>query len=362
MPGKTNSRAAGARRWAWLGLGVVISVVFLWLGFGELRLDEVWQELQRAEYIWLVPAVAVYFVAVWVRTWRWHYQLRLIKAVPTGRLFPTVTIGYMGNNVYPFRAGEVIRAYVLWRDEGISIAASLATVVVERIFDGLTMLIFVFVALPFALTEIADQEQSAGLLQLAAVGTVVFFGALIVFLYLAIRPQLAEGVYGWLIDRFLPERMHTQARQIADRFMEGLIALRSPRDMLMILFTSVLIWLTETLKYWFVMHAFPFETSFFVLMLMTAVVNLATTIPSAPGYIGTFDGPGIATLVGFGVAGGVAAGYTLVLHAALWLPITALGAWYFARKGLKWRDFSRAREAAAQMASDAPPAGKVSGR
>src|SRR5690606_32395355 len=120
--------------------------------------------------------------------------------------------------------------------------------------------------------------------------------------------------------------------------------------------TSVLVWLTETLKYWFVMHAFPFEVSFFVLMLMTAVVNLATTIPSAPGYIGTFDGPGIATLAAFGVDPNIAASYTLVLHAALWLPITALGAYYFVRKGLKWRDFSRAQAVAAQMEDGAPPA------
>jgi uncharacterized protein (TIRG00374 family) len=65
------------------------------------------------------------------------------------RLFPVVVIGYMGNNVYPARAGEVIRAYVLRRREGVSISASLATIIVERVFDGLVMLIFVFVGLPF---------------------------------------------------------------------------------------------------------------------------------------------------------------------------------------------------------------------
>ncbi|NIV35588.1 MAG: UPF0104 family protein, partial [Anaerolineae bacterium] len=90
-------------------------------------------------------------------------------------------------------------------------------------------------------------------------------------------------------------------------------------------------------KYWFVMHAFPFEVSFFALMLMNGIVNLATTIPSAPGYVGTFDAPGIAVLEAYGVPGGLAAGYTLVLHAALWLPITALGAYYMARESLSWQ-------------------------
>src|SRR5262249_48305104 len=121
-----------------------------------------------------------------------------------------------------------------------------------------------------------------------------------------------------------------------------LASLRSPADLSMTLVTSVLIWLTETTKYWFVMHAFHFEVSFFVLMLMTAVVNLATTLPSSPGYVGTFDTPGIAVLQTFGVNPDVAAAYTLVLHAALWLPITLLGFFYMARQGVRWGDFARA--------------------
>jgi len=85
-----------------------------------------------------------------------------------------------------------------------------------------------------------------------------------------------------------------------------------------------------------VMHAFPFEVSFFALMLMNGIVNLSTTLPSAPGYIGTFDAPGIAVLTAYHVAPEVAAGYTLVLHGALWFPITLLGAYYYLRQPLRW--------------------------
>jgi uncharacterized membrane protein YbhN (UPF0104 family) len=84
------------------------------------------------------------------------------------------------------------------------------------------------------------------------------------------------------------------------------------------------------------MHAFDFTVSFFALMLMNGIVNLATTLPSAPGYIGTFDAPGIAVLQAYGVPGAVAAGYTLVLHAALWFPITVLGAYFMFRGQLRW--------------------------
>ena len=92
------------------------------------------------------------------------------------------------------------------------------------------------------------------------------------------------------------------------------------------------------------MNAFDFEVSFFALMLMNGVVNLATTLPSAPGYVGTFDAPGIAVLTLYGVEPSSAIAYTFVLHAALWLPITLLGIYYMIREGIGWSDFGRASQ------------------
>lgn len=91
-------------------------------------------------------------------------------------------------------------------------------------------------------------------------------------------------------------RIREKTRGIAIKFLAGLESLRSPKDALMVLVTTVIIWLLETGKYWFVMQGFDFQVSFFALMLMNGIVNIATTLPSAPGYIGTFDGPGIAVL------------------------------------------------------------------
>ncbi len=342
------------RRWFVLIIGILVSIVFLAIGFRDADLAHVWETIQQAQVIWLVPGVAIYFLAVWGRTWRWHYLLRQIKPITLRTLFPIVVIGYMGNNVYPFRAGEVIRAYVLKRNENVKVSASLATIIVERIFDGLVMLMFVFVALPFAHIE-QDWLRTVIIL-----GTLVFFGALVVFFVLATQPARARRLLKAFLDRFMIERLREPIYHMADHFLYGLESLRSPRDLLMTLISSAFIWLTETTKYWFVMHAFNFQVSFFVLMLMTAVVNLATTLPGAPGYVGTFDGPGIKILEAFGVSTAMAAGYTLVLHAALWLPITLLGFFYLAREGLSWRSFAEATEVVEHdEAQEAPPGGSA---
>jgi uncharacterized protein (TIRG00374 family) len=329
------------KRWQ-LGLGIAISVAFLWLALRGLRLETVWTALQQGNYLWLIPSVAVYFLAVWARTWRWHYMLRPLKDISLRRLFPVVVIGYMGNNVYPFRAGEVLRSYVLRRREDVTMSASLATVVVERVFDGLVMLIFVFAALPLA------PLASNTIRTVVIIASISFFGALLFFFALAAMPERANRFAEIVVNAFLPVRVRKPVLDMTAQFLEGLESLRSFRSVMMIFFTSLVIWLLETVKYWFIMQAFPFEVTFFALMLMNGVVNLATTIPSAPGYIGTFDAPGIAVLNLYGVELALATAYTLVLHAALWLPITLLGAYYMIKEGLGWSDFDRATKQVSQ--------------
>ncbi len=323
------------KRWQFW-IGVIVSIVFMYLALRGLSLASVLAVVPGIKYWWLLLGVAVYFLAVWARAWRWRYLLRPINELSTRALFPVVAIGYAGNNIFPARAGEVLRAVVLKRREAVPISASLATIIVERVFDGVVMLAFIFVNLS-ELATLTGGSGFVGSIQTVALwGTLAFLGALVLFLLAAMFPKYAEKTAVQIINRLVPTNYRGKLFGLVEQFLSGLAALRSPRDVLMVFGTSVVIWLLETIKYWLVMHAFPFEVSFFALMLMNGIVNLATTIPSAPGYIGTFDAPGIALLTAYGVDRPVAAAYTLVLHAALWFPITALGLYYLAREGISW--------------------------
>jgi uncharacterized protein (TIRG00374 family) len=334
------------KRYAQLLIGLAISAFFIYLVLPGLHLPDVMEALRTANYWWLIPGILVYLVGLWFRTWRWQYTLRPLKLVPLVRLFPMVCIGYFGNNVFPFRAGEILRSYVLKREEHIDMSSSLATVIIERIMDGLVMLLFVFIALPFA--PLPEVYRNA-----VIVMTGVFLAALLIFIWMASRPQRVALFYDIVAGAILPRRIRTRTDSLYAKFMLGLKSLSNPSDVVMIFLISVLIWLTETVKYWFVMHAFNFSVSFLVLMLMNGLVNLATTLPAAPGYIGTFDTPGIKTLITFGVNPSVAASYTFTLHAALWIPVTLLGAFYFWRGHFHMSDIAAARQEAEQ--SPEPP-------
>jgi uncharacterized protein (TIRG00374 family) len=337
-------------------LGLAVSAFFIYLALPGLHLPDVVEALQTANYWWLLPGILVYFVGLWVRTWRWQYTLRPLAHVPLKTLFPDVCIGYFGNNVFPFRAGELLRSYVLKKQTGIDISSSLATVIIERVADGLVMIMFVFLALPFA--PMPPFFRNA-----VIVMTVAFSVATILFIWMARDPQRFERVYIAVAGVLLPDRVRAITDGFYKRFMLGLSSLSSPSDMTAIFLTSVLIWLLETVKYWFVMHAFDFTVGFVVLMLMNGLVNLATTLPAAPGYIGTFDTPGIMTLTAFGVDPSVAASYTFTLHAALWVPVTLLGGFFFWRNHLHMSDIAAARrqeelEAVAAQAGDPDEGGR----
>lgn len=331
------------KKYIQLLVGLAVSAFFIYLALPGLHLQTVMKALQTANYWWLLPGVLVYFLGLWVRTWRWQYTLRPLQHVPLVTLLPDVCIGYFGNNVFPFRAGELLRSYVLKRQTGIDISSSLATVIIERVADGLVMILFVFLALPFA--PMPTFYRTAVILMTAA-----FTAATILFIWMAQRPQRVEWFYVTVADLVLPARVRAITDGLYHRFMLGLGSLKNPSDMTAIFLTSVLIWLLETVKYWFVMHAFDFSVSFVVLMLMNGLVNLATTLPAAPGYIGTFDTPGIMTLTAFGVDPSVAASYTFTLHAALWVPVTLLGGFFFWRNHLRVSDIEAARRQEEQEA------------
>lgn len=325
------------RRWPILVVGFLVSAALLWYALRDLHLGEVWAALKSARYIWLVPGVAVYFVSVWFRAWRWGFLLRSIKRVATHRLFPVVVIGYMGNDILPFRLGEVLRAYVLWRRDGINVGATLTTAVLERLFDGLTMLLFVLFGLLFV-------PLSAFLSRLVTFAGVIFLSALVVFLFLASRPEWLRRIAQVVIERAVPARLRSPLLGLSEGVIAGLASLRRGGDVLVLFGVTLVVWLIETAKYWLVSLAFPdLHLSYVGIMLMGGAVNLLTALPSLPGYIGTFE-TGITILRGIGAPPASAGSYVLVLHAILLVPVTLLGLVFMAIEGVRWTEIGGLEE------------------
>ncbi len=333
----------------WLGIAVSV-VMLLFLAWQVYRFDDpsgLIDELAGANYLFIIPAVAVYFVGVWFRALRWQFLLNPLRYFPVKRLYPVVVIGYAANNLLPMRLGELVRSYYLARQENFSASSALGSVAVERVFDGLTLMVLVAITVPLLLVTGAF-DWTAGVSQetatvLAAVVLFVFGGFLLLFTLLAVWQGFSDLVQRLL--SLLPGRLGILALRFYISFAAALSILDSPRKHLALIAFSLPVWFCEFIVYYLVSYTFDLGSHFdsqvtyiLAIALLTATSNLATGIPSAIGGIGPFEVVAQQTLVALGVGVGVAVDYALVVHlVALWLPVNVVGLAILWRQNLNLR-------------------------
>jgi len=317
--------------------GIVISAIFLLLAFQGLQLGDVWAHIQRANVALLLIGAAWFFVSLVFMALRWQYLLRSIRQVSVWQLSQLVSIGYMGNNVYPFRAGEFLRAFLLQRNNGVPFAKGMVVAVAERVFDGLVMLTFIFVSL--SLLDISNPDLQS----IVNVGTPVFLIALAVFFFLAARPNLLRQLVA-VVTRPLPEKLRDIVLGLSEDILESLGGFRKPADLVGTVLWSYLSWILHSGVYWLVALAFDLHLDFPTLLLVVGAVNLAGLIPASPGQLGVFEFFVVVVLTSIGTPEAQATAYALVVHLVIWLPVTLFGFILLARYGLGWNALVRARD------------------
>ena len=316
--------------------GTITSAVFLVLAFRGLQPDQFWNSLADVSLPWLLVATAIYFVAVVVIALRWQFLLRALKPVPLAALTKLVFIGYMGNNVYPLRAGDALRIILLRRNHQVPLVRSTTIVAIERILDGCVMLVFVL----FGLLLIDLKSTEVG--TIVGITLPLFTVAMLLALLLAAKPDLLRPVV-YLALKGLPERLSAFVAHFAEEIIAGFEGLRSPAHLLGAIISSFLTWGIEAGAYWIVMRAFSLDLNYAVALLLVGAVNLAGLIPASPGQVGVNEFVVISILTALGISAPIATAYAVVVHLAIWFPITLTGFALLLKQGLGWADISRAR-------------------
>lgn len=324
----------------WFGLAV--TALFLYLVFRQIDVRELRDALVRAQYLWLLPALLVYLAGYLIRAVRWKFLLRSIKSLPWTRLLPPLIMGFMVNNVLPARAGEFVGAYVVGKREGVSKTSAFATVIMQRVYDGLVMVLFAVVVLYFFRVPLHVTGGESGFVNL--MNTVIKITAcLFVLLFLALFLVIAwKEKSADLLSRLaglLPAALGRKTERVLHSFLEGLSVLRSRGDSLAAFGLSVLAWTGESAAYYFVLRAFGILLPPYAAIMLMAVINLGIMVPSSPGYIGPFEFFGVGTLLLFGVPKAASLPAILIIHAIVWLPITLWGFYYMWTLKLSLQEF-----------------------
>lgn len=297
--------------------GLVVSVVFSYLAVRNVHFSEVWEGLRTSNYWWLVPAFVALVVAIALKAVRWRYVFSENTRPPAGPLTKALIVGYFFNAILPARAGEAARVLVLSQRTGTSRAEAGATVVVERTYDVLALLLLLFAAVPW-LPEVTWLRAAVVLALVLVVGLGLVVGALAVFglrpVHFVLRPLLR-------LPFVSPEGLD----RVGESLGRGLAGLRQPRLMAGALFWSTLAWLAVAACSWFVMKGFDLRLSFVAALLVVIATNLVQILPSSPSALGVFEAATLVALGAYGVAESQALSYALVLHALSTLPFIVVG-------------------------------------
>ena len=302
------------RQWAKILLGIGVSLGLLAYLLGSVDLRQVGHHLARTHPGYLSLTVALTIGGVWIRARRWGY-LFPPNASPS-RLFSAVMIGYMGNNLLPLRAGELIRGYIASRHGSQGFWTCIATLVVERVLDALSVVV-ILAWLVLAIPVPAELKWAALLflsLDLLAMAVLAF---------LALAPERCQAVVSALLRRW--PRLRGKALAILETFTVGLQGIRTTGHLLPILGWSAALWIVYALTTWAALAAAELTLPLTAAWAVVAFVGLGMSLPSAPGFIGIVQVASVLALALFDVPRSAAFSFSLVLHATQFIPSTLLG-------------------------------------
>jgi glycosyltransferase 2 family protein len=333
----------GARRTLSAVLGGLLAIALMVWALRGVHFDEVVRHLRNARLAPLLAAVVIATLTFPIRLVRWRLLLRDTDGgpVPATPLWHAVAIGFMANNLLPFRAGELVRLVAASRLTGARFSAVLSSIAVERIFDGLSVVALLSVSLlasnlppdvGIGGVSLRHAAQGAG-----AMGAAALIAALLVVAF----PLAAERA----VRRVLP------AGQFADRMVtmieglrHGLTVLRSPALLAGTIFWSLVLWLTNGLAFYVGFKAFDIPVGYLGALLLQGILVFGIAVQLTPGFVGQFEAAIVAALALFRVPNDLASSYAIAFHVTTFVPIILLGAWSLARTPVALSDLRAARQ------------------
>lgn len=327
-------------RTARTAIGVLISVVALYLAMPP---QEEWANVTaafaRVRYAYVIPIALIAVYSIIVRCQRWRLLLRPVGDIALTPLVSATAIGFLCNMILPLRVGEVVRPVLLARRTGTPVSSVLASVLLERLLDMLTILLFL--GMVMYLTPVSDTIQRSGLVFLA-----LAIVAVTVVVALQRQHPAAIGLTRWVLAR-LPSRVRERADAALHSFIGGLQGIGDGPVLIKIFAYSIYLWMViaSVFAIGFIACDLPVPTISGALALVTVVAG-AVSAPSAPGFIGTFQAGCIVALGLFGVSRADAVPYAFVVWAAQWLTQIVLGVVFLLRENVSFRDVRAAEETA----------------
>ncbi|MBI5305392.1 MAG: flippase-like domain-containing protein [Chloroflexi bacterium] len=308
-------------------IGILISLICLYFAFQGIKFDQLLDALVGINYFWIVVASLVFLVSFAMRVLRWQILFSPLR-LRTVNVFHALNVGYLLSNILPARLGDVARAYLIGELEDVSKARALSTVVVERLSDGLTVVLLLSVTALFVPNIPEQAQQGAVATAIAGIAGITFL------LVLSFNKERGLSLLHRLVAPIKPLQ-HPKLWEILESLIDGFAVLRSPKAVLGVGVFAVLAWVLGGLTFWITSLATNSNIPVTAAFLVMTATSLMVVIPSSPGYVGVFHAGAVFLLTTvFKVDQTIALSYAIVIHALMYIWIIILGAFSMWREGI----------------------------
>lgn len=344
-PPRTRSAARVLFDWKAL-IGIGISVVLLYYVFRDQDFGLIAAEMRRADPLLLLVATALATFVFWIRAWRWRSIIEpACRDTAFRSRFAGVTIGAMGNNLLPARIGEFARAYAFSRMEPVSVVASFSSILIERLFDGVFLVAFLFLAM--TLPGFPQVELSSDVAYVKVARALVFLIALAFALLtlLVLWPDRIVARIEAVVVHVLPVKVRRPIVDSLEAFLAGVSILRNPVLVMRAMFWSAALWGVNAAAFWVAFRAFGMDLAPPAGLFFGSCIALAVSVPSAPAFVGVYQGAASFVLVNlWGQESAKALAFAVGFHIAGFIPVTLIGLVYVYRLGLTLGRVARTEE------------------
>jgi uncharacterized protein (TIRG00374 family) len=302
----------------------------------DLQLGMIINHLRNVDYRLLSVACLISLVQFPLRAIRWKYLLLPRKRIAFPSLFSATMIGFMANNLLPARMGEFVRAYIISRKESVSGSSAMATIIIERLFDGfalLTILLVVFYTYSFPTWVVVIGWWA----------TAIFFFLFVFLIAMTVWPNGFASVLS-NVGRIFSHKVKKKTESLILRFISGLDILRDRRLVFFSILLSLMQWTLMGWAFAVALDSFniivPRSGPYFVL----SIVALGVALPTSPGFIGTYQWFTERALSVYGVSKNLSISFSGTLHIISFIPPTLIGFIYFLKEHLTWKELKKTEE------------------
>jgi uncharacterized protein (TIRG00374 family) len=298
--------------------GSLIAIILLGYCLKDIRLEDVRHLYERINFYYLIPALVMEFALIIFKAVRWKTIVEKVKRIKFFRVLFLFSAGQVLNIIMPALTGQVGRLLLFSRKENLTKSYVFSTIVIEILFDSISMFLFIFV---LSITSFVIPPEYRPASFIIGIATAV----LMILLYIILHFQEGIGRIGRKVMRGRWPGLYITLKKFSNSFTKGIELLRSSQYFFRTLLLSVGSWAAHAAVVYFLFKAFGFELPFIAAIVVMVINTVALMIPITPGNAGTFELAVVAALLAFRINKSDAVLFALALHILDMIPIFVMG-------------------------------------